>query len=146
MEVGFRPVEKAEHKGCCGQIPPESGRNRILALDSGPQQTGRKTGMCHLIEDGQDDDHDHFDHDPSDHDHSDHDHTHHFDLSKTKDLFADPQRSLRGSELRIGKCRRMQGASYGYWVDVYVEIDNTLCTNNHEMCTTEIGTNTIKYG
>jgi len=47
-EVGFRPVEKAEHQGCCGRIPPESGRNRNPALDSGPQQTGTKTGMCHL--------------------------------------------------------------------------------------------------
>ena len=47
-EVGFRPIEKAEHQGCCGRIPPESGQNRNLALDSGPQQTGTKTGMCHL--------------------------------------------------------------------------------------------------
>ncbi len=40
-EVGFQPVEKAEHQGCCGrilpeQIPPESGRNRNPALDSSP--------------------------------------------------------------------------------------------------------------
>ena len=76
--------------------------------------------------------HDHFDHNPSDHNHSDHDHTHHFDLSKTKDLLVDLQRSLRGLELRIGKRHRVQGESYGYWVDVYVEIDNTLCTNNQE--------------
>jgi hypothetical protein len=76
--------------------------------------------------------HDHFDHNPSDHNHSDHDHTHHFDLSKTKDLLVDLQRSLCGSELRIGKPRRVQGESYGYWVDVYVEIDNTLYTNNQE--------------
>ena len=48
-EVGFRPVEKAEHQGCCGRIPPESGRNRNPALDSGPQQTGMKTRMCHLV-------------------------------------------------------------------------------------------------
>ena len=34
-EVGFWPVEKAEHQGCCGRIPPESGRNRNPALDSG---------------------------------------------------------------------------------------------------------------
>jgi hypothetical protein len=34
-DVGFRPVEKAEHQGCCRQIPLESGRNRNLALDSG---------------------------------------------------------------------------------------------------------------
>ena len=47
-EVGFQPVKKAEHQGCSGQIPPESGLNRNLALDSGPQQTGTKTGMCHL--------------------------------------------------------------------------------------------------
>jgi hypothetical protein len=65
-----------------------------------------------LFEDGHDDDHDHFDHDHSDHDHSDH-HTHHFDLSKTKDALADLQGSLCGSELRIGKRPRVQGASYG---------------------------------
>jgi len=47
-EVGFRPVEKVEHQGHCSQIPPESGQNRNRALDSGPQQTGTKTGMCHL--------------------------------------------------------------------------------------------------
>ena len=35
-EVGFRPVEEVEHQGCCGWIPPESGRNRNPALDSGP--------------------------------------------------------------------------------------------------------------
>ena len=34
-EVGFRPVEKAEHQGYCGRIPPESGWNRNPALDSG---------------------------------------------------------------------------------------------------------------
>ena len=27
-EVGFRPVKKAEHQGCCGRIPPDSSRNR----------------------------------------------------------------------------------------------------------------------
>jgi hypothetical protein len=35
-EAGFRPIEKAEHQGCCVRIPPESGRNRNPALDSGP--------------------------------------------------------------------------------------------------------------
>ena len=34
-EVGFRPVEMAEHQGCCGRIPPESSWNRNPALDSG---------------------------------------------------------------------------------------------------------------
>ncbi len=47
-EVGFRPVEKAEHQGCCGRIPPESGRNRNPALDSGTPKTGTKAGMCKL--------------------------------------------------------------------------------------------------
>jgi len=32
LEVGFRPVEKAEHQGC---IPPEFGRNRNPARGSG---------------------------------------------------------------------------------------------------------------
>jgi hypothetical protein len=48
-EVGFRPVEKAEHQGCCGQIPPESDRNRNPSLDSGPPKNRMKTGMCHLV-------------------------------------------------------------------------------------------------
>jgi len=34
-EVEFQPVEKAEHQGCCGRIPPDSGRNRNPVLDSG---------------------------------------------------------------------------------------------------------------
>ena len=41
-EVGFWPVEKAEHQGCCGRIPPESGWNRNPALDSGPPQKRNK--------------------------------------------------------------------------------------------------------
>jgi hypothetical protein len=48
--VGFRPVEKTEHQGCCGRIPPESSWNRNPALDSGPQKNGTKTGMCHLAQ------------------------------------------------------------------------------------------------
>ena len=99
-----------------------------------------------LFGDGHDEDHDHFDHDHSDHDHSDHDHTHHFDPSNTEGALADLHRSLRGSELRIGKRRRVQGASYAYWVDVYVEIDKALCTDNGDTCATGIGTNTINYG
>ncbi len=47
-EVGFWPVEKAEHHGCSGRIPPKSGRNRNPALDSSPQKNGIKTAMCHL--------------------------------------------------------------------------------------------------
>ena len=35
VDVYFFAVEKAEHQGCCGLIPPESGRNRNPALDSG---------------------------------------------------------------------------------------------------------------
>ena len=34
-EVGFRPVEKAEHQGYCGRIPPESGWNRNPGLLGG---------------------------------------------------------------------------------------------------------------
>jgi hypothetical protein len=47
-EVGFRPIEKAEHQGCCGRIPPESGRNRNPFLDSGTPKTGMKAGMYNL--------------------------------------------------------------------------------------------------
>jgi hypothetical protein len=50
MEEEFRPVEKAEHQGCSGRIPPESGRNRNPALDSGTLKTGMKAGMCKLAE------------------------------------------------------------------------------------------------
>ena len=48
-EVGFRPIEKVEHQGCCGRIPPESSWNRNPALDSGTPKTGTKAGMCHLV-------------------------------------------------------------------------------------------------
>ena len=48
-ELGFRPVEKADHQGCCGQIPSESGRNRNPAQDSGPQKTGMKTGIRRVL-------------------------------------------------------------------------------------------------
>ena len=110
------------------------------------ETSATKEASRSLFEDGHDDDRDHFDHDHSDHNHSDHDHTHHFDPSKTEGALADLQGSLRGSELRIGKRRRVQGASYSYWVDVYVEIDYALCTKHGETCATGIGTNTINYG
>ena len=108
------------------------------ACGTGAEETrgAAKEASHSLFENG----HDH------NHDHSDHDHTHHFDPSNTKDALADLQHSLRGSELRIGKRRRMQGASYTYWVDVYVEIDFAFCTRNGETCQTGIGTNTINYG
>ena len=47
-QVGFRRVEKAEHQGCSGRIPSESGRNMNPALDSGTPKTGTKAGMCNL--------------------------------------------------------------------------------------------------
>jgi hypothetical protein len=98
------------------------------------RHSATKEASRSLFEDGHDDNHDHFDHNHSDHDHSDHDHTHHFVPSKTKGVFADLQGSLRGRglELHIGKRRCVQGASYGYWVDVYIEIDYALCTKHGE--------------
>ena len=41
-EVGFRPVEKAEHQGCCGRITPQSCQNRNPAWISPPQKLERK--------------------------------------------------------------------------------------------------------
>ena len=35
MEVGFWPIEKAEHQGCCGQTPPDSCQNRNPVQGSG---------------------------------------------------------------------------------------------------------------
>jgi hypothetical protein len=99
-----------------------------------------------LFEDGHDDNHNHFHHDNSDHDHHDHDHDHDFDPSNTKEALADLQHSLRGSELRIGKRRRVQGGSYNFCVDVYIEIDYALCNKNGETCANGIGPNTINYG
>ena len=81
------------------------------------------------------------------HDHSHHEHSdHHFDPSNIEDTIADLQHSLRGSELRLGKRRRVQGASFAHWVDMYIEIDPDLCTDNGETCTTTIGPKTVNYG
>ena len=101
-----------------------------------------------LFEDGHDDNHDHFHHDHSDHDHDDHnhDHDHDFNPSNTEEALADIQHSLRGSELHMGKRRRVQGGSYAFWVDVYIEIDYALCSRNGETCATGIGPKTINYG
>ena len=76
------------------------------------------------------------------HDHSDH----HFFPSNIEDTIADLQHSLRGSELRLEKRRRVQGESFAYWVDIYIEIDHALCTDNGETCTTTIGPKTVNYG
>ena len=96
-----------------------------------------------LFEDGQGDNSDQFDHE----DHFDHDHDHpHFDPSETSKAQADLKHSLRGPELRIGKHRRVQGSSYAFWVDIYVEIDYALCTRNGETCATGIGPKTLNYG
>ena len=79
--------------------------------------------------------------------HHDHDHSdHHFFPSNIEDTIADLQHSLRGSELRPGKRRRVQGESFAYWVDIYIEIDHALCTDNGETCTTTIGPKTVNYG
>jgi len=112
------------------------------------EMVNARTGVDRLLlEDVEDADHDHSDQDHSDHDHySNHHHTHDFEPSKTEEALADLQHSLRGSDVRIGKRRRVQGASYNYWVDVYVEIDYALCNDNGETCANGIGTNTINYG
>jgi hypothetical protein len=89
-----------------------------------------------LFDNGHDEYHEHLHHSnhPGDH--------HDFTSSNNGDVLAEIKHSLRGSELRIGRRRRVQGESYAYWVDVYVEIDYALCTD----CSTEIGPNTINYG
>lgn len=111
-----------------------------------------------LFGDGQGNDHHHFDHhqdhsdeDPSDQGHSDqdradHNHFHRFDPSNTEKALNDLQQSLRGSVLHVGKHRRLQGGGFSYWVDVYVEIDYGLCSDNGEACSTEIGPKTLNYG
>jgi hypothetical protein len=115
----------------------------------------------HLVEHDHEDNHyhshhDHSDHDHSHQDHSDHDHSHHdhfdhyFDPSND-DALSHVQHSLRGSEMRFGKRRRVQGgtSSYAYWVDIYIEIDYDLCNRNAELALCNAGTigpNTINYG
>lgn len=105
----------------------------------------------HLVEHDHDDDYVHSHHDHSDHDHSDHDHSDHdFDPSNDNAL-SHVQHSLRGSEMRIGKRRRVLGgtSSYAYWVDVYIEIDYDLCNDNAELALCSAGTigpNSINYG
>ena len=104
----------------------------------------------HLVEHDHEDDHFHSHHDHSDHDHSHHDHSdHNFDPSNDN-AFSHVQHSLRGSEMRIGKRRRVQGSSsYAYWVDIYIEIDYDLCNDNAELALCNAGTigpNTINYG
>ena len=97
--------------------------------------------------------HSHLHHDHSDLDHSDHDHSDHdFDPSNDHAL-SHVQQGLRGSEMRIGKRRRvLQGgsnSSYAYWVDIYIEIDYELCNDNAELALCNAGTigpNTINYG
>ena len=56
------------------------------------------------------------------------------------------KKSLLGSELIIGQHRRVQGASYSFWVDIYVEIDFALCEKHGEACTTEVEPKTLFYG
>ena len=100
-----------------------------------------------LFEDGHDDHHDPPDQDHSGHNH--HDHSHDFDPSKTENALADLKHSLRGSEVRIGKRRRVQGSPYNYWVDIYLEIDRDLCNKKGELSLCEAGTigeNTLNYG
>jgi hypothetical protein len=85
------------------------------------------------------------------HDHSHREHSdHEFDASSIDNTIADLKHSLRGSDrgsdLRVGKRRRVQGASYAYWVDVYVEIDHALCNRNGETCASGIGPKTLNYG
>ena len=89
-----------------------------------------------LFKHGHDDNRDHFHHD-----HRNHDHDHDFKPSNTRDAMSDLKHSIRGSELHLGN-RRVQGGSYSYWVDVYIEIDYEFCVYNGE---TELGPNTINY-
>jgi len=69
-----------------------------------------------------------------------------FTPPNTKKALLDLQRSLRGSEMQYGERRRLQGASYSYWVDIYVEIDYDMCYRNGETCSDGIGPNTVNYG
>ena len=90
----------------------------------------------------QDDEHGHYhdhghanqdkanDHDHHYHDHDHHDDDHHDDINLDK-----IKSSLRGSNLRLGKRRKLQGnQGYSYQVDVYLEIDFKLCAQNGETC------------
>ena len=73
------------------------------------------------------------------HDHHDHDHN---IGSNIQDALDHIKEGLRGSNLRIGKRRKLQTAgSYTYQVDIYVEIDQTLVNDNGGI----FNPNTINY-
>ena len=92
-----------------------------------------------LMEDHHDHDYHHDDHDHHHHDHED-DHSFHLHSENTMEALADVQRSLRGSSMRLGKRRRLQGGSYSYQVDIYVEIDQQLCIDTGDDCANNGGT------
>ena len=83
-----------------------------------------------------------------DHNHHQHDGDGDDDESESSSVgtLFDLHRSLRGSTTRLGKPRRVLNGAYSYWVDVYVEIDYSLCNDNGETCADGIGPNTINYG
>ena len=113
------------------------------------------TSRRHLLENETDHHHHDHDHDHHDHDHHNHSHAHgHSHSHGTHDhdrLDLDEiTKSLRGSNIRLGKRRELQEPSdedYSYQVDMYIEIDPNLCANNGETCTpaSGAGVNTVNY-
>jgi hypothetical protein len=81
----------------------------------------------HLEEDGHH--HDHHDQHHHDHDHDNHG----LDGNDLSGSFENLRQSLRGTDVRhIGKRRKLQDANvgYSYEVDLYIEFDQQLVTNN----------------
>lgn len=97
-------------------------------------------------------DHDHHERELHEHKHvhehkHEHDH-HHFDINgKNADsILGELRENLRGG-LRLGKrSRRLNGSGATYQVDVYVEIDQVLCSNAGDPCAGGLpGASVINY-
>jgi hypothetical protein len=80
----------------------------------------------HLEEDGHH--HDHHDQHHHDHDHDNHG----LDGNDLSGSFENLRKSLRGTDVsHIGKRRKLQNTNgYSYQVDLYIEFDQQLVTNN----------------
>ena len=78
-------------------------------------------------------------------DHSQHNHyherSHHLDGEDMEQAISHVRENLRGSDIRLGKRRRLAGGSYNYQVDMYIEVDQALVNENGGV----FNPNTINY-
>ncbi|KAL7464829.1 hypothetical protein ACHAXS_005152 [Conticribra weissflogii] len=57
-----------------------------------------------------------------------HHHSHNISIKNTEKTFQGIKEGLRGSNIRLGKRRKLQTGSYNYQVDIFIEIDQSLVT------------------